>query len=212
MATVTTTSAPAGEPQSWIGPVSTGAGVSGTSPLGKIIFADTFTVAAKDAANESEVIMTAVLPPGYFYRPSLLAVDARGITNAAFNGTNGFELGLQALILENGIQVHAFGMFNVQVVGSIAATAVNIASAMKVADDAVTNDFQAFLLARQPIAQILINASQGTSTVRLTWMDTSGDATGAVSVNWRLEVMRYTIEQGLSWEVNAPTLTYDNSF
>ncbi len=156
--------------------------------------------------------MIATLPPGYFYRPSLLTVNALGTSSGAFNGNNGFQVGLQGLISENGVLVHSFPMFNVQSMANLFATASNNAAALKVGDDAETNDFQAFLMARQPLAQILIDASQGTTTVVLTWMDTSADATDAVSMSWRLEVMRFTIEQGLSYAVNAPALTYENHF
>ncbi len=204
MATVTTNSDPEGQPQHWIGPISTRAGVSGASPIGKIIFADDFTVAAKINTNESRVVMTATLPTGYFYRPSLLSVTALGTSKAAFNTTNGFEVGMGGEIAENSVLVYNFAVPNVGFTdGSLA---------IKTEDDAVTNDFQAYFLPRQPLSQILINASQGTSILELTWIDTSADATAAIQIRWRLEVMQLTIEQGLSFNVNAPALTYEINF
>lgn len=156
--------------------------------------------------------MLATLPPGYFYRPSKLTINALGTATATFNGNNGFQVGMQGLFFENGVLAYTFGIFNIQNLANIAGTTVNAAAAIKIADDAVTNDFQAFFLTREPISQILLDARQGTTTCQITWMDTSADATAAISVNWRLEMMRFTVEQGLSYEVNAPILTYDNHF
>lgn len=211
MATVTTNITSIPQPQSWAGPSSTRAGVSGTSPVGKIIFADTFAVAAKGATDESRVLIRAIFPPGFYYRPSQLWLTARGTAKAVFDAAAGFQLAIGGLFLEDTTVVYDFALLNILAAGSLSAASV-LAVAAKTEDDAETNDFQAWFASRQPIAQMMINASRGESNCELTWMDSSSDTTTAISISWRLEMLRFTIEQGVSYEVNAPALTYQNHF
>jgi len=186
---------------------STRSGLATGLPIGKIIFADAFAVAAKDAANESEVILTCTLPTGYFYRPSQLWMSASGTTAATFHQASGFEVGARALFTENQVEAYSFALMNLVSDGFEIFGGTNI-GAFKSAPDAVTNDFSTFFKPYQDISSLWIDASVGASIFRCTWMDTSSDATTAIAITWRLEVMRFTVEQARYAYANSPTLIY----
>lgn len=205
MATITTTSNPIGIRAPWVGAF---AGVAGSSPplnqaIGKILFFDDFAVATKDAANESLVEMQATLPPGYFYRIQQLWYTGQSTGASPF--LSGLSLAGRLHVTEAGVVTYQGSMFsNVEwkTASSLGAIATGVSS--------VTNNFQTWYFpdAENPLSQFLIDARLGTSEVLIDWVDISTDATTAVQVQWRLEVLQFTVEQGLSAGPNSPILTF----
>lgn len=207
MATITITSAPEAIRIPWDKAT---AMVGGSSPplnqaIGKFVFAADFAVAAKISTNETLVQMTATLPPGFFYRIQELWFTGQGDDAGRFFPTSAFQLAARGIVTEAGVTTFQFAMIN-----NIAKMSGAAIGAIAIQPASVTNNFQTWFLpeVQSPIQQFLINASEGSSQVLLAWVDISADATTAIQVQWRLEVLQFTIEQGISAGPNSPVLTF----
>jgi len=198
MATVTTTSVSAGA----LRPVVKSQDPA--APFGENLFANTFTVPLKDAANESVVIISCTFPPNYVYRLQSMEVFM------ASTGVNEFsdrEPLATVSITENQVVTRRFPMFNVATNGAINGWAYKIES------DASTNDFGTYFvpgghdLVGINLSNQLIDAGQGSSI--LTWqsVDTSADDTAATFMAFRFLATIYTIEQFNAAPINTPVWT-----
>lgn len=204
MATVDTTTAPEGRMVTWESPGAT-LEVKADVPVGKMVFSDSFTVAALDAANESRVSWSLTFPPNFFYRVSTFSWLAVSTGVAAFVPATGYELAALFNIVEDGVTTASFGMYN-----DLAFMSSDIA-AFKEDVDATVNDFACVFSPRATglnIADFLIDATSGASQITGRWMDTSADATAAIVIQYRLEAFVYSVEQARSWQINAPQLIY----
>lgn len=207
MATITTTSQPDPQRSPWArapGLVS-GSSPPGNQGVGKIIFSDDFAVAAKITTNESLVIMDAVLPAGFFYRIQQLWVTGQGDDQGRFVTASGFGPAIRLQATENGVITYQAALYS-----DVEWKSASTVGAVAIQPASVTNNFQTWFLPEvgSPIQQFLIDASQGTSEVIMDWVDISTDATTAIQVQWRLELIQFTIEQGISAGPNSPILTF----
>lgn len=206
MATVTTTSNPTARVVNWLSPSAVSGSVS-EAPLSKIVVDDSFTVAAKDAADESLVVMTVTLPSGYFYRINYLDWSVQAASRSAFDIANGFEQGASCEVSENGSTRYNFPVTNIAGRTSPA----GLLNAFKLNPDSVGNDFGTWFTSQSNLWQpsrYLVDASQGVSIVRVQWIDSSTDATVAVTVNWVFEAMMFTLDQANNYGINSPQLIY----
>ncbi len=175
------------------------AGNMSPNPVSKVVFTAAFTILAKGAADETHVIFTCTLPTGYYYKPNLIEWTAASTSQAVFDGSNGLQLGAGAILTENQVSAYQFMMVN---------RADAIAGSIKNQPDSVTNDFSTWFGPENPgdVQRYMIDAAQGVSILQMNWMDTSASTTSAVVGALRAEFFRYTVEQGVAYPANSPTL------
>lgn len=167
------------------------------SPIAKIIYQNTFTVTAKDAANETVVSLNFHLPNNFYYKCLVLEFFAVSTGVAAFTPGTGLELGVSGSILIAGNTDYRFLMYNE------AFERLGL-DAFKIDPDSVTSDFGTYFTTN--ISKYLIEGQ--TSSVRLEWLDTSDDATANVFLTYRAEFLQYTVEQAVDFYINTPVLTF----
>ncbi len=206
MATITTSNNPVAIVTPYTNPDGAAAGGVGPGAMAKIRFADVFAVAALGAGDESQVVITCTLPPGYYYRILQFNWRALGTATASFNAANGYQAGANVSVVENQVSNFGFPVWNQGPEHTVGA-AGNTPFAVKTSPDSVTNDFTAFFDVDQAVSRILLDASQSGSTVT-TWMDTSADATTAVTISFVMEFLQFTIDQARFRFTNSPTLVY----
>jgi len=193
MATVTTTNVPAPR----IRPFEKS--INPTAPFGELLFTGTFTVPTKDAANESQIIISSTMPGNYVYRLQAIEVFMQSV------GTNEFadiELAWSAVLTENQVTTRRFPLYNV-----IDFLSASQQIAIKVDPDATTNDFGTWYMPPEVFLNLggqLINASSGVSILTLQLMDTSSDATAALVITFRILASVYTIQQYNAAPINTP--------
>lgn len=195
MATVTTTNSP--EPV--LRPFAKSNDPS--APFAELKFVSTFTVAVKDAANESEVIVSAVMPAHYVYRLQALEIFGASSADTVWDISTGFERAWTVTLTENQVSTRRFGLFNQM------RTQV-VRSAVKIDPDAVTNDFGTwFAPTGVDLGDQLIDAREATSIISCQLMDTSDDATAAAVFTVRFLATAYTIAQYDAAPINTPRWT-----
>lgn len=204
MATVTVNSTPIGIPLGFAS-LAADSNYVGPMPLQVIEFqALTVAIAAKDAANETQVILTATLPPGYVYRWRSLDLQLISSVDDFADGDLGFQTMAQCLLTEDGSTKHAFGLRVMQDRGDFD----NKVKAIKAHPDSVTNDFAVWMSVMEGFdpSKLILDAAAGTSLVFIRWLDTSADATPACVLSWNLSVYQYTVEQFRAGGLHTPQL------
>lgn len=169
-------------------------------PAASIFFNTTaFTIAAKDAADETEIAITMTLPPNYYYRIAFIEI---GLLAPAIIDLEDFEKAARVEIIEDSSIVGAFALYN-----QVEYATGGAEPGFKGQPDAVTNDFVTFYGPRPALLQTeLIDARFGTSTIVIALLDSSADATAVMSGFVRCRVWQYTVDQGLMSAVHTPTL------
>ena len=198
MATVTTTNSNNGLTATWNNPAARSSTRDNPYPIGKIVYESSFVVAAKGAADETEVIMSWTLPRNYYYRLgttmfNIIAGDSASLLD--------FELMAGMTITENQVSRYQLTYTNqfALVNGS------GSGRSFKARADAVTQDFLSpFLLTRVP--DQLIDASQGSSVVTTRILDSSADTSLTVTFSFYCEAFMYTVEQARHMTVPMPAL------
>ncbi len=168
------------------------------APFGELLFAATFTVAAKLSTNESQVIIACTLPPNFVYRLQALEIFV------ASDGENPFDDLEQAwtvVLTENQVTTRRFGLYNL----TEFYTAASESPAIKVDPDSTTNDFGTYYNPiNTDIGNQLIDSSEGSSVMTVQLMDTSADSTAAVVVTFRFLATAYTVDQFNEAPINTP--------
>lgn len=201
MATITLSITPGPIPAVWESPAAEYVN-TGIWPSSKILFLSTgATVLAKDAANETIVVFTLVLPSNFFYRLSLFNISMASSALASFVPATGFELFMEGDIFEGADSIYRFSVTNNALGNAIQE------GGYKSLTDATSNDFSTTYSPVEQVGDLLIDASNG-ATIVINFMDTSDDATAAAVIRCRFEFMQYTIEQALAAPINTPTLIY----
>lgn len=194
MAAVVTTIIDAGIPSAW------NVLQSPIAPMSSMFYTSTANaIAAKDAADEMTVNITMTLPRNFFYRLAFLELNLFATTIADLED---YEKGARVRIFEGGILRWNFPLFNLVEYATAGAE-----PGFKTDADAVATDFGAFF--QPPPGQLqreLIDATRGVTTIILTIIDSSSDATAALTVAYRMRAWRYTIEQALLSGVHTPQL------
>lgn len=200
MALVTTTSVSAGRLRPFV------KSEDPRAPFGEILFANVFTVPLKDALDESQVIISCTFPRNYVYRLQSMEVQIAGPVTADL--TDREPLAAVA-ITENQVITRRFPMFNIATNGAINGWGY------KIAPDATTNDFATYFVpggrdfTGTHIADQLIDASQGSSIMTFTSIDSSNDDTAAVIFAFRFLATIYTVQQFNAAPINTPAWTVD---
>jgi len=156
------------------------------APFAELLFDGTFTIAALDAANESQVIISMALPTNFVYRIQSMEIQQ------ASTGANVFTPATQkawtCVITENQVTTRRFGLFS-QAMFYLSTSAVALATI------ATTNNFGTWFQPAPGFGNQLIDASRGSSIVTLQWIDQSADATAAIGTTFRCMFLAYTYEQ-----------------
>ncbi len=203
MATVTIAIADTGLMETWDNPAAQ-SGVVTAGPVGRVQFSGTTSITAKGATDETEVILTLSLPRGYFYRLANLHWSAFSTSATPFAPSNGFEFAAPGIVAENGVSTYRFFMMNdlAKYWADSLVGGGQVIGAVKTDPDTVTNDFGTIFYPGTGLSSYFIDASGANSTVLISWMDTSADATAAVSFLHFGQAYMYTVEQGRSWRAN----------
>lgn len=200
MALVTITKNDTGVRSSFVSPGYAARARPPDAPIAKIVYEDTVTITAKGANDETKLALNILLPDNFFYR--CLFFDWTAISSGviALQPTTGFELAARGEILTNSATAYRFMAYN-----EVSLTTAAQANAFKINDDSVTSDFGAYYCA--DLSKFFFLGANS-SAIKVIWMDTSADATAAVFMTYRVEVLQFTIEQGIDFDTNKPALTY----
>jgi len=189
MATVTTTEVATAvlRPVQYLNP---------SAPFGELVFASSFIVPIKAAADENRIIIAATLPRNYVYRLQSLEIFCAADTDGVFFD---WAAAWTVVLTENQVTTRRFGLFN-QVSFNDA-----LVKGVKIEPDSVSNDFGTWYVpgVQSPIGNQLIAAGPAASVMTLQMMDTSADTTAAVTVLYRLMATAYTIAQYNASAINT---------
>lgn len=195
MVDVTTNEPNAGEQRTWGAPITLQEG-----SFGEILYLGQFVIPSKLAADENRAIITLTLPVNFWHRIMSMEVS---VASEGLAVMDDFEPAMNVLVTEDGTVRRRFALFNTSVIQ----TADEAAGGFAVVFTSTTQDFSSlFEPVYTDVSQDLINAARGLTTITITFMDTSGDTTTAVTVDYRVRTLTYTIEQALNWSVNSPLL------
>ncbi len=199
MATISVASIPIGIPLGFAS-LAADSNYVGTMPLQVMEFQSlAVAIATKDAANETQVTLTATLPPGYVYRWRSIDISCISSVIDFADGVAGFQTMARVLTTEDSVTKHTFAMRVRQDLGLLA---------IKTNPDVTTNDFTVWLSLEEGFdpSKLILDASAGASIVQIRWMDTSADATPAAVLSWNFSVYQYTVEQFRAGSIHTPTL------
>jgi len=194
VATVTTTNIDNG---SWL-PYNQDGGVrSGSLPFAQISWNSEFTVAAKDAANESQINFVWNMPINYCYKLIELEVI---ISSVATTDLADIEHAMNCRMISPAAV--AFGVSQFPGINFVLGRYVSEAeSSWKTAPDSETNDFECIYLPRNIPNQLLDGRDTSIGNVPSILgflMNTKSDATAALNVTTSGLAFAYTIDQYLT--------------
>lgn len=194
MATVTTTFTPTGQLRTF------DRSNDPAAPFAELSFiVPTLTIPAKDAANESEVVISCTFPRNFVYRLQSLEIFGASTSLAVFDD---LEKVWTVSITESQVVTRRFGLYNrVQANEGV--------TSFKIDPDATTNDFGTYWSPDAHIANQLINAGQGSSIMSIQLMDTTSDATAAVFITFRGLALVYNVGQYNEAPINSVIWTAD---
>lgn len=176
-------------------------GSRSAAPIARLGFRSLTTLPAKDAADEQVVTITSTMPPKFIYRIAHISAFAVSTSIAVFAD---YQATMPVVVNENGGVVHNFGLLN-----DLIDLSGPSGLGFKLADDTVTNDFGAlYNVKARDTSQLLINAIRGTNTIVVTWIDSTADATAAVSLSFSLTLDQFTPAQWNAAPLNTSVLTY----
>lgn len=192
MATVTTTNVPAPVLRPLV------KSPDPSAPFAELLFSGSFVVPLKDAANESQVIISCVMPGLFVYRLTSLEIF---IQSSGVDRFDDIEDAWTVVLTENQVTTRRFPLFGL----TEFAAAGTRGPAIKIAPDATTDDFGTwFGPIATKIGNQLIDASTGASIMTFQIMDTSSDSTSAFTVVFRFLASAYTITQYEAAPINTP--------
>jgi len=156
-----------------------------------------FTVAAKDAANESKIIISNILPVNFTYRLTSCELFIQSTSLAVFDD---IEKGWTVVVAENQVTQRRFGIFN-------SSTRYLSVAGIKSNDDSVTNDFGTWYTPGEAIGDQLVNGTGSAAVITVQGMDTTSDATAAFQCVFRMLALAYTFEQYNAAPINTSIWT-----
>jgi len=171
----------------------------GGQPFGDIRFEGTFSVAIKDAANESQVVITCTFPQNYVYRVTSFLIQGRAAAASVFTPATGFEIAWRCRFT-GGAQgdQNFFPLINSMSYTDLAA------EAFKFEPDSETSDFATFFKPDHELASYIIDAGSGAATMVAGIMDSSADATVLTFFDFSLLASIYTVDQYNKAPMNTP--------
>ncbi len=205
MATVTVNIIPDPEPEIWTNPSNVGGDTSGI-PLSKIVFREEqVSIAVKDAADATRIVVTAVLPPNFVYR--LYSFNVWVEEDGGASAVDDFQIAMMGTVITNAGTVIKFPCFNNLL--SMGENFVASSSTVPTVQEAPTGAFSriTWFTCDPSVRDIVFDNSQGGAALGLDWWDITTDATPLCSFSLRFEFLQYTIDALNSWRLNTPLLT-----
>lgn len=175
-------------------------------PRGEVVFAGSDVVAAKDAANESEILLQCNFPQSYVYRIQSIDYNVFSSTRAA-GGLADLQGGVRVLVSSDAL---GFTDFSFSMHSANAFESDGLANPMySFAASGVTNDnirpyYPRATNASSEYPDTLIDASSDAARLLFALMDISSDATAALLMQYRVTALAYDIEQVRNWQVHSP--------
>lgn len=198
MATITTQDVPIGVTTIWEQPSSVGGNQSGI-PIAKMVFSNVaFVIPAKVNTDVSQVTIDCVLPVNYAYRLTYTEIAVQAATGAPYFD---FQPGMGATLTTGVGDVSRFLFTNHWVQFGGAVSPGNGAAQILIAGGLHRVNFVA-----PDKSNLLFDNSTAGGGFHVSWIDASSDATIAVTISYRFELMMYTIDALQSWRANIPTL------
>lgn len=167
-------------PHRWSTPATAGQ-INSPIPLGLIIFNGTNAIEAKQAGDETSIILTLTMPQGYAYLLKSLMVRIRSDD------------------LVNEFEVNALGRYTQAIPDTLESCFFNLTSPGNVSNQAA-NAMKIYNPAALTPKLMLLPAD----LLALRFADVDAGATTAGDISWYLEQYVFAIDQVDKWPVNAP--------
>lgn len=178
----------------------------GISPFGELVMTNISGIPLVGTGDTSVTTLTGTLPRNFVYRLVEMRVVISGPSEADMDLPE-FAM-LVTLTVGTGLpgQVKSFGLYN-QTHSNVQHASI---AAFAGRNPSVTNDFVTFYTPviedEKSISTDIIDASQGTSTAEVIWVNTQAD-TAALNWNSFFRFLIYSVDQNIKSHIWTPTYT-----